>query len=47
MKEVEKILKLGSDYKIDKQEEKIENKKTIKVIYVSCKKKKDKDYCQK
>ena len=42
MKEVEKILKLGSDYKVDKQEEKIENKKTIKVIYVSCKKKKDK-----
>ena len=42
MKELEKMLKLGSDYKIEKQEEKVENKKTIKIIYVSCKKKKDK-----
>ena len=42
MNELEKILKIGSDYKIDKQEERIENKKIIKVIYVSCKKKKDK-----
>lgn len=39
MKELEKMLNLGEEYKIDKQEEKKENNKVIKVIYVSCKKK--------
>lgn len=42
MKELEKLLELGNDYKIDKQEEEIINKKRIKKIYVSCKRKKDK-----
>mgnify|MGYP003571386346 CR=1 FL=1 len=42
MKELEKMLNLGSDYKIEKQEEKIEKGKIVKVVYVSCKKKKDK-----
>ena len=42
MKELEKLLRLGKDYKIDNQEEKLEKGKTIKAIYVSCKKKKDK-----
>ena len=41
MKELEKILNLGDDYKIEKQEEKNENGRIIKVVYVSCKKKKD------
>ena len=36
------MLNLGSDYKIEKQEEKIEKGKAVKVVYVSCKKKKDK-----
>ena len=42
MKELEKMLSLGSDYKIEKQEEKNEKGKRIKIVYVSCKKKKDK-----
>ena len=32
MKELEKMLKLGSDYKIQKQEEKIEYKKPLKLF---------------
>jgi len=35
MKELDKMLKLESDYKIEKQEEKTEYKKNIKVIYES------------
>ena len=35
MKELDKMLKLESDYKIQKQEEKTEYKKNIKVIYES------------
>jgi len=42
LKELEKLLKLGSDYKVEKQGEVKENGKSIKVIYVSCKKKKEK-----
>ena len=42
MKELEMLLKLGEDYKIEKQEEKNEKGKTIKIIYIRCKKKKDK-----
>ena len=42
MKELEKLLKLGSDYKVEKQGEVKENNKTIKLIYVSCRKKKEK-----
>ena len=41
LKELEKVLKL-ENYKIIKIEEKSENKKMIKVIYVESKNKKDK-----
>ena len=41
MKELEQLLKLGSDYKIEKQEERSINGKIIKVIHIKCKKKKD------
>lgn len=41
MKELEKMLNLGEEYKIEKQEEKKENNKVIKIIYVSCKKKRE------
>lgn len=40
MKELEKLLRIGSGYKIIKQEERKENKKVIKVIYVESKNKK-------
>ncbi|MBE6155473.1 MAG: hypothetical protein E7164_01805 [Firmicutes bacterium] len=42
MKELEKLLQLGKDYKIESQEEKNEGNIINKTIYVSCKKKKDK-----
>ena len=39
MKEIEKLLDLGKDYKIENREERKEGIKVYKVIYVSCKKK--------
>lgn len=42
MKELEKLLDLGKDYKIENQEERKEGLKVYKIIYVSCKKTKDK-----
>lgn len=42
VKELERLLNLGKDYTIEKQEEKIEKNKTVKVIYITCKKKKEK-----
>ena len=42
MKELEKLLKFVSDYRIEKQEEIKEKGKIIKIIYLSCRKKKEK-----
>ncbi len=38
MKELEKLLELGNDYKIEGNNEIKENNKRIKLIYVTCKK---------
>ena len=45
MKELEKLLELGNDYKIEGYNEMKENNKRIKLIYVTCKKNKDKCPC--
>ena len=45
MKELEKLLELGNDYKIEGNSEIKENNKRIKLIYVTCKKNKDKCPC--